>query len=102
VSKQVSELMSEYDSKAAILSSEVSLSPSPTPPLPHSFTHSLTHLELVAAQAAADDLGLERHSLLHAVPLEVAGQPRLPLLVHHQHELDHRVLLSALNERMSE
>ena len=48
-------------------------------------------LRLRARQALANDLRLERAPLLHAVRLVVLRQPRLPLLVDHEHEADHLV-----------
>jgi len=53
-----------------------------------------------ARKALADDLGLQREPLLDAHPLVVARQAGLALLVHHQHELDHRARRSARAPRV--
>ena len=46
-------------------------------------------LRLCSREALADDLRLERTPLVHLVGLVVLRQPRLALLVDHEHEANH-------------
>lgn len=43
----------------------------------------------MARQTFSDELTLKRYSLLNGQEVIVLGKPRLPLLIHHQYELDH-------------
>ena len=49
----------------------------------------MTYLVLSTGEALADELTFERDALLHTKAIIVLRQARLPLLVHHQNELDH-------------
>lgn len=54
-------------------------------------SQTVRHLILLAAQAAADHVGLQLGPSAELHRLVIPGQSGLPLPVHHQHELDHRL-----------
>lgn len=55
-------------------------------------SQTVRHLILLAAQAAADHVGLQLGPPAQLHRLVISGQSGLPLPVHHQHKLDHRLL----------